>query len=125
MQEQDEKQATYSRKLSKSDGEIIWSKTAYTLEREIRAYKPWPGSYTMIDGERVVIDRAHADKYNNKNEKIGSMFIDQDKNLVVVCADNTILVIESLKPAGKGNMKTKAYLAGRQSLTKTLKIIAV
>ncbi len=125
LTKQDEEQATYSRKLSKSDGQLSWSKSAFMLAREIRAFKPWPGSFTTIDGERVVIDEAHAKKVENTNEDVGKMFISQDKKLVVRCADNTILIIENLKPAGKDFMGTKAYLAGRQSFANTLTTISV
>ena len=125
LTEQDERQATYSRKLSKSDGQLSWSKSAFTLEREIRAFKPWPGSFTMIDGERVVIDEAHAEKVDKTTDGIGKMLISQDKNLVVRCGDDTILVIERLKPAGKSLMEAKAFLAGRQLFMKTLTKITI
>ena len=58
---QDNSKATLTRKFSKSDGEINWQKDIQSIERRIRAYCPWPGSYTFIDGKRLLIHLAHLD----------------------------------------------------------------
>lgn len=50
---------TYSRKLTKEDGLIDWSKSATQIEREIRAYSGWPKSYTDFNGKRIVVTKAH------------------------------------------------------------------
>jgi len=44
---QDESKATYTKILTKEDGEINWKKSAEDLERQIRAFDPWPGSFTF------------------------------------------------------------------------------
>jgi methionyl-tRNA formyltransferase len=117
---QDEKKATYSRKLLKSDGEINWNKEATQLEREIRAYYPWPGSYTQIDGERVVISKATVSKQTQPSKKTGVFFLTDTKELAVTCGNKTALIIQEIKPAGKSTMTTKAYLAGRQAFAQSL-----
>jgi len=58
---QDDTLATYAPKLSKNDGEIDWTLDAETIERRIRAYSPWPGSFTtLLDDTRLIIHRAEA-----------------------------------------------------------------
>ena len=47
---QDESRATYARKLTKEDGIIQWELPALSLWRQMRAYSPWPGSYTYWRG---------------------------------------------------------------------------
>lgn len=47
-QEQDHSQASYTKILTKQDGKIIWDKTAQELERQIRAFHPWPGSFAYF-----------------------------------------------------------------------------
>jgi methionyl-tRNA formyltransferase len=49
---QDEGLATYAPKLERKDGEIDWSMPARQLERRIRAYHPWPGTFTTMRDER-------------------------------------------------------------------------
>jgi methionyl-tRNA formyltransferase len=43
---QDDQQATYTRKITKSDGQIDWRQSATQLDRNIRAYHPWPVAFT-------------------------------------------------------------------------------
>ena len=47
---QDNSLATYARKLTKEDGAIRWELPAVELWRQVRAYTPWPGSYTSWRG---------------------------------------------------------------------------
>ncbi|MBV9119637.1 MAG: methionyl-tRNA formyltransferase [Chloroflexi bacterium] len=55
---QDESKASYAPRLSKQDGRIDWTKDAARLAREVRAYTPWPGSFTSWQGKTVKIARA-------------------------------------------------------------------
>ena len=50
-----EAQATYARKLTKEDGTIQWGLPAVTLWRQVRAYAPWPGSYTRWQGKLLKV----------------------------------------------------------------------
>ena len=40
---------TYARKFAKEDGRIDWSKPAVEIERQVRAFNPWPSSFTLLD----------------------------------------------------------------------------
>ena len=57
---QREDQASYAPRLSKDDGWIDWAKPATRLEREVRAFNPWPGSFTSWAGKRLKVLRARA-----------------------------------------------------------------
>ncbi|MFA6492562.1 MAG: peptide deformylase [Patescibacteria group bacterium] len=57
--EQNEKKATLTKKFQKADGEIDWNKQPDQIERQIRAFYPWPGSYTFIGDQRLIIHKAH------------------------------------------------------------------
>jgi len=46
LKPQDEKAATYTKKLSKDDGKIDWSKSAEEIRAHARAMNPWPGAWT-------------------------------------------------------------------------------
>jgi len=56
-QAQDESKATVTRLLSKDDGRIDWSESAVQISRQVRAFDPWPGSYTTLRGEKLIIWR--------------------------------------------------------------------
>jgi methionyl-tRNA formyltransferase len=51
--------ATYARKLEKSEGRIDWSADAHEIDRQIRAFNPWPIAETLLDGEAVRILSGH------------------------------------------------------------------
>lgn len=98
---------TYSRKLTKDDGLIDWSKPAQQLAREIRAFIGWPKSRTILANKEVIIT---AGKVVNFQGAPGSI-ITHDKQLIIGCGENA-LEIERLKPAGKADMSASAFLAG-------------
>ena len=57
---QDDSQATYTRMIRKSDGEIDFSKSARQIECLIRGMNPWPSAYTTLDGKTLKIWEADA-----------------------------------------------------------------
>ncbi len=103
--------ATYSRRLTKADGNIDWAKTAQQIERQIRAFLGWPGSRTTIAGKEVIILKASVAKIDSDKQP-GQAFV-HNKNLAIKCADHC-LVISKLKPAGKNEMTGQAFIAGHK-----------
>lgn len=101
------RKVSYSRKLSKEDGIIDWTKPAAKLEREIRAFKEWPKSRTLFGSLEVIITGV---RLVNISGNPGETVI-LDKSPVVYCGEHA-LAIESLKPAGKQEMTGQAFLAG-------------
>jgi len=107
-------EVSYSRKLTKEDGRIDLSKTAEQLEREVRAFSEWPKSYTTIAGKDVIVTKAHVeDKISDlrSQNKTGEVFRTEDKELAMQTSDG-LLIIDSLKPAGKKEMTAKEFLSG-------------
>ena len=98
---------TYSRKLTKEDGILDWNKPAAQLEREIRAFIEWPKSRTMLGGHAVIITQAHVETGEGTP---GSAWL-HEKHLGMYCSKD-VLMIDRLKPAGKGEMSIEAFLAG-------------
>jgi methionyl-tRNA formyltransferase len=98
---------TYSRKLSKEDGIIDWTKPATQIEREIRAYADWPKSRSSIGGLEIVITSSHVVDGTATPGTTGIT-----NKLPVVYTGNKALAIDRLKPAGKKEMTGEAFLAG-------------
>lgn len=59
-EEQDESKATYCGKISKADGQIDWNRPAQEIMAQMRAFDPWPGTYTFFGGKRLRILSAEA-----------------------------------------------------------------
>ena len=100
---------SYSRRLTKLDGKLDWQKSAEALEREIRAFADWPKSYTEITGSQIVITQAHA---TDDSGNPGTIWIN-NKQFGIYCGEG-LLVVDKLKPSGKQEMSTEAYLAGHK-----------
>ena len=110
---------SYTRKLTKQEGVIDWSKSAEIIDREIRAYAGWPKSRTSLGDVPVVITQAHVIPHSAEqpgaNSAPGSLLMHDAQKplcLAVVCGEDTLLCIEALTPAGKNNMPIDAFLRG-------------
>jgi methionyl-tRNA formyltransferase len=55
---QNGKKACYAHKLTKDEGHIDWTEDASSINRTIRAFNPWPGTFTDTDGLRIRIHAA-------------------------------------------------------------------
>ncbi|MBI3443644.1 methionyl-tRNA formyltransferase [Candidatus Woesebacteria bacterium] len=60
--EQNHKEATYTKIVKKEDGFVDFKKdNPVDIERKLRAYELWPGIWTLVDGKRLKILKAHLD----------------------------------------------------------------
>jgi methionyl-tRNA formyltransferase len=66
LRTQKEKEATYTKTLKRENGEIDWKEPLEKIERQIRAFYPWPGSYTIVDNKRIKILKAGIEKREKK-----------------------------------------------------------
>jgi methionyl-tRNA formyltransferase len=103
---------TFSRKLTKEDGLLDWSKPADVLEREIRAFIDWPKSRASIGGRDVIVTKAHSVPVNHPENQPGHIDAVQEPGMLMVECGKGSLCIERLKPAGKKEMTAAAFLAG-------------
>jgi methionyl-tRNA formyltransferase len=104
---QENTRATYDSLIHKEAGHIKWTRPALQIEREIRAYAGWPKSRTTLGGTELVITKTHVVEDSGPP---GKPFI-VGKTLAVYCSDGA-LAIDRLKPAGRQEMDTAAFLAG-------------
>ncbi len=111
-EEQDHDQATHVSKLSRSDGEIDWSKSAELIERKIRAFDPWPGTFTYFpDGTLVKIFPPVSIEKNRDGEP-GVIISTQSDHVAVSCGVGA-LSFSSIQPAGRKKMSLSSYMAGK------------
>jgi len=109
--EQDESQATYTRKFTKSDGEIDWQKSSAEINRQIRALYPWPGTYTRLPAPKPARLPSSARRPGRSDG--GQAFID-NKRLIIHHAhlEDDKLVLDIVQPEGKKPMKFADFLRG-------------
>ena len=117
---QDEKEATYSRLLKKTDGLIDWACDVQQIERQIRSFSTWPGTYTFCNGKKLNIIRACIHSEKCQDEFVGKVLGKDDG--ILVNTGNGILSIQELQWETKKKLKWKDFLNGSPNfLTFTFK----
>ncbi len=108
-QPQPETGSTYAPMLKKEHGLLDFTRPAAELERKIRAFTPWPGTFMSLeDGAPLKIHKAHV-AAASKTEAGKRVVLD---GLPAVGTADGLIVFDELQPAGKKPMSGKAFLAG-------------
>ncbi|WP_338294772.1 methionyl-tRNA formyltransferase [Planctobacterium marinum] len=98
-EKQDEQLATYAHKLEKSEGLIDWSEDGQQLERNIRAFNPWPGTWFELDEQNIKVWQSHC--LNEDSGKAPGTVLAADKNGIQVQTGNGVLNLLQLQIPGK------------------------
>jgi methionyl-tRNA formyltransferase len=99
---------TYAHKLGKEEGALDWRRPAAELERKVRAFHPWPGTWFDVDGERIkVLGAALALAAGAP----GTVSIGRDGFPVVACGVGGVKLLK-LQRAGKSAQAADAFLRG-------------
>jgi methionyl-tRNA formyltransferase len=122
---QDESKATYTKILKKEDGKIDWGKSAEEIERQIRAFEIWPGSFSFWQKTKNKIQRIKIlkvkvlKKFTNKTYPIGKILLGP-KNELCVQTGKGFLIIEKLQLEGKKEMFSEEFLRGHSDFLGTI-----
>lgn len=93
---------TYAAKIGKAEARIDWSRDAVSLERQIRAFNPWPVAETMLDGERLRIHSAsNVSIKDAKSLEHGTIVSVRDGIMLVQCGQGMLGVRKVQKPGGR------------------------
>ncbi|MFY8351871.1 methionyl-tRNA formyltransferase [Pseudoalteromonas sp. SSM20] len=108
-EKQNDELANYAKKLSKDEANIDWQMTAQQIERNIRAFNPWPICFTQMQGNTVKVYAAElVDGTGRAGEVLAA-----DKSGVTVATGGGALKITQLQPQGKKPMSAQDFLNGR------------
>lgn len=114
-QPQSDSQATLAPRLQKEEGEIDWSLSAAQIERTVRAFSPWPGTFTSSPrGPIKILEVSVAPANIGGGRQPGTLFRHQKQPYVATGAGALQLI--TVQPAGKRPMPTLAMLNGQPDL---------
>lgn len=108
---QDSSKASTTGLLTKQQGHIHWLDSAQQIERKVRAYLGWPGTFTKFSHIEIIITAAHAAPTDPAAPGPGKPYKTATGDLAIACGTGT-LIIDRLKPAGKRDMTGREFLAG-------------
>lgn len=109
-----EGEASYAPMLKKADGELDPQRGAEELERKIRAYDPWPGTYLPWGDGRLKVTQARA---ANIPSNAGSKLTSPGERTIIenqpgIITAEGVLILERVQPAGKKPMSGEVFLHG-------------
>ena len=115
---QDETRATFTKILTKEDGKITWQNPVEKIERQIRAFEDWPGTWSewKSGDKKLRLKILAAEILNPKigcaeNKTPGFIFLTEQKELAVNCNPGS-LVIRELQLEGKNKTTSREFLRG-------------
>ena len=119
--QQDESRATFTRILTKEDGRIDWRRPAEEIERKIRAFNLWPGTYCLADNKIFKILEADVliQTENGPFGPIGKTYLASNDKIAVLTGKD-FLIIEKLQLAGKKETTAADFLKGHLDFVGTI-----
>jgi methionyl-tRNA formyltransferase len=127
--QQDSNAVSYCDKISKSMAEIDWSLSAKEIERRIRAFDPWPGTYTMWGQTALKIHSAEVVNFASKAGEFYDTIADAETGTVVavdkahgilIKTGEGFLALQSLQKPGKSIVSFKDFLNGTRDFLGTV-----
>ena len=104
---QNEKEATYAKKITKKESKINWNEDANNIIAKINALNPSPGPWFDLLGSRIKIIRAKEIKIKGQPGEIMS------ENFSIACSKNAIQILE-LQKEGKTKITAQEFLRGNK-----------
>ena len=103
---QDDTLATHAPKIDKAEARIDWTTDAAAIERQVRAFAPWPGAWFDLSGERIKLLTAELVEGSGPPGEV------LDDALTIACGRGALRPV-TIQRAGKPAMDAAAFLRGR------------
>ena len=103
-------------KLKREDGRLDWSRSATELELLIRAYNPWPGTFTLLPGEKPAPLKVHRARVIPDAEACpapGTLVSTDPKTGLIVACGQGLLSLEEVQAEGGKRLPAADFLRGR------------
>jgi len=113
---QDPTLASRAPRLRKSDGAVDWSRPAVAIKNQVRAFQPWPKTYTFWHSTshpvvRLILDRVSVVEAPAGDVTPGTI-VEAGSGRLVVAAGEGAVSIEVIQPAGKRRLPVDQFLRG-------------
>ena len=104
--------ATFAPVLTKEDGLIDWSQSAFEIERRIRGFQPWPNAYTSFNSKSLILWEAQPSISVTSGIANGELIVAHRDELVVQCGQQTALRVLEVQPEARKRMAARDFING-------------
>jgi len=108
LQPQDSSLATYAPLLKKQSGQLDFNLSARSLTLKVRAYSPWPGTFTFWKGTRLIIHKTTTAAVTSPGPGVFTRY----EGSPAIGTGEGILILDLLQLAGKKTASGKIFLNG-------------
>jgi methionyl-tRNA formyltransferase len=117
---QNDAKVTYSKILTKNDGRIDWTQPAEKIERMVRAFNPWPGTWTMWleEKKRIQLNEVDVSSEFVPNANPGQVWKTTEGGIFIQTAKGSI-VVKLLTLEGKKTMDAASFARGYPTIEKS------
>jgi methionyl-tRNA formyltransferase len=113
---QDESHSSLAPILKKEDGRIVFSRTATEINNRLRGFQPWPGAFTIFRGKNLNLIAAKSLASQSGASLSPGELHYRNEQLLLGCAESTILEIKELQLEGKKRMSARDFANGYKPL---------
>ena len=115
-------QATFAPILKKEHGLIDWTADAFSINRAVRGFQPWPNAHTKLQSRGLILWRAENISVRNSYVQSmggiakvgvpGQILIARGDDLIVSCGDETALRLLEVQPEARRRMSARDFVNG-------------
>lgn len=109
---QDERLVTFAPMIKKAEGRLDFSQSVYKLERQVRAFNPWPSAFFLWEDRRIIVHKSHVAE--DRSTEPGQVV--EIGGFPAVSAMDGHLVLDRVQPAGKNGMEGDQFLRGSKAI---------
>lgn len=115
---QNQADATRAPRLRKEQGCVDWRRPALEIRNQVRAFQPWPGTFTVLSSAkdqllRLILNRVSVVNVGEHGQVPGTVLRADGEQLVVACGREA-LSLERIQPAGKRLMDASEFMRGHR-----------
>lgn len=114
---QNQSKVTFSKKIQKKDGHINWNESAEHIERAIRAFRPWPGTFTFWNhGKHPLRLKIIEATPETSSDVCTPGLVERRKDDMIIWCSDGFLRIERIQPEGKKIQSGEEFFNGHHDI---------
>ena len=99
--------------LKRDNGLIDFEMRSGEIANRVRAFQPWPGTYTHFRGVRLIVWRAYQPIWDKDvSAEAGTILTIDETGIAVLCGDQSVLLIDEIQLEGKRRVSAREFANG-------------